>query len=123
MKKQYPASNGQDVYNQLGSFGLSGRIARLPVKFLSGGQRVRLTFALLLMESPHALLLDEPTNHLDLDAISAMTESLCNFSGSVVIVSHDLYFVKRIANDGVYAVGAGKISLISDMEAWLKKLS
>jgi ATP-binding cassette, subfamily F, member 3 len=71
---------------------------RRPVRTLSGGERTRLAFLLLMEDSPNCLLLDEPTNHLDIDSIEVLEDALEHYDGTVVAVSHDRYFLERIAD-------------------------
>ena len=71
---------------------------RRPVRTLSGGERTRLAFLLLMEDAPNCLLLDEPTNHLDIDSIEVLEDALEHYDGTVVAVSHDRYFLERIAD-------------------------
>jgi ATP-binding cassette subfamily F protein 3 len=71
---------------------------RRPVRTLSGGERTRLAFLLLMEDAPNCLLLDEPTNHLDIDSIEVLEDALEHYDGTVVAVSHDRYFLDRIAD-------------------------
>jgi ATP-binding cassette, subfamily F, member 3 len=87
----------------LGSFGLSGQLALRPMYLLSGGQKSRVSFALITFERPHVLMLDEPTNHLDYDAINALIVGLNDFKGGLVVVSHDEYFLSALC-DKLYLV-------------------
>merc|ERR1711941_211765 len=66
---------------------------------LSGGQRSRVAMAAVSFERPHVLIMDEPTNNLDLGSIEALTESVANFDGGVVLVSHDQHFVSQVAKE------------------------
>jgi ATP-binding cassette subfamily F protein 3 len=93
----------------LGSFGLSGPLATRPMYLLSGGQKSRVSFAIITFEKPHVLMLDEPTNHLDYDAINALIEGLNRFTGGLVIVSHDEYFLSAIC-DKLYLVENGRMN-------------
>ena len=79
---------------------------RRPVRTLSGGERTRLAFLLLMEDAPNCLLLDEPTNHLDIDSIEALESALEHYDGTVVAVSHDRYFLDRIA-DRIVVVADG----------------
>jgi len=84
-------------------FGFRGEKARTPVDDLSGGERRRLALMRLLMGEPNVLLLDEPTNDLDLDTLTALEDLLDGWPGTLVVVSHDRYFVERVC-DNVYAL-------------------
>jgi ATP-binding cassette subfamily F protein uup len=84
-------------------FGFRGARARTLVKDLSGGERRRLQLMRLLMEEPNVLLLDEPTNDLDIDTLTALEDLLDGWPGTLVVVSHDRYFVERVC-DNVYAL-------------------
>jgi ATP-binding cassette subfamily F protein 3 len=79
---------------------------RRPVRSLSGGERTRLAFLLLMHDRPNCLLLDEPTNHLDIDSIEALENALEHYDGTVVAISHDRYFLDRIA-DRIVVVADG----------------
>jgi len=79
---------------------------RRPVNTLSGGERTRLAFLLLMEDAPNCMLLDEPTNHLDIDSIEALENALEHYDGTVVAVSHDRYFLDRIA-DRIVVVADG----------------
>ncbi len=90
-------------------FGFRGAKARTLVKDLSGGERRRLQLMRLLMEEPNVLILDEPTNDLDIDTLRALEDLLDAWPGTLVVVSHDRYFVERVC-DNVYALmGDGAI--------------
>ena len=69
-----------------------------PLRALSGGEAARLVFAKLSVQKPNVLILDEPTNHLDLEAIEALVEGLEAYDGTLILVSHDRWFVSRLAN-------------------------
>ena len=86
-------------------FGFRGDRARTLVRDLSGGERRRLQLMRLLMGEPNVLLLDEPTNDLDIDTLTALEDLLDAWPGTMVVVSHDRYFVERVC-DNVYALGA-----------------
>jgi ATP-binding cassette, subfamily F, member 3 len=86
------------VRAHLGRFGFSGDKAMVAVKKLSGGERARLSLALITRDAPHILILDEPTNHLDVDAREALVQALAAFGGAVVVVSHDRHLLGLIAD-------------------------
>jgi ATP-binding cassette, subfamily F, member 3 len=81
---------------------------RRPVGSLSGGERTRLAFLLLMEDRPNCLVLDEPTNHLDVDSIEVLEDALERYDGTVVAVSHDRYFLDRIA-DRIVHVADGEV--------------
>ncbi len=81
---------------------------RRPVGSLSGGERTRLAFLCLMQDAPNCLVLDEPTNHLDIDSIEALEDALERYDGTVVAVSHDRYFLDRIA-DRIVLVADGEV--------------
>jgi ATP-binding cassette subfamily F protein 3 len=93
----------------LGGFGFSGERALSRVGPFSGGEKARLCLALTVYQRPNLLLLDEPTNHLDLDMREALTEALNDFSGALVLVSHDRALI-RTCCDTLLHVGAGRIT-------------
>ena len=81
---------------------------RRPVGSLSGGERTRLAFLCLMQDAPNCLVLDEPTNHLDIDSIEALEDALERYDGTVIAVSHDRYFLDRIA-DRIVLVADGEV--------------
>ena len=91
------ASQGA-VRGQLGRFGFSGNKATTEVGKLSGGERARLALALITRDAPHMLILDEPTNHLDVDAREALIQALNDYSGAVLIISHDRHMLEMTAD-------------------------
>jgi ATP-binding cassette subfamily F protein 3 len=98
MTRMLPDAKPGAVRSQLGRFGFSGDMANREVGQLSGGERARLALALITRDAPHILLLDEPTNHLDVDAREALVQALAQFSGAVIIVSHDRHLLELTAD-------------------------
>jgi ATP-binding cassette, subfamily F, member 3 len=89
----------------------------------SGGEKARLTLALLVARRPNLLLLDEPTNHLDIDMRHALTVALQSFEGGLLVVSHDRHLIKTVA-DTLWLVADGKLQVfdgdLDDYQQWLK---
>jgi ATP-binding cassette subfamily F protein 3 len=106
MERELAGAKPGEVRAQLGRFGFSGDKVHVPVRQLSGGERARLSLALITRDAPHILILDEPTNHLDIDAREALVEALAGFGGAVVVVSHDRNLLSLIA-DRLVLVGGG----------------
>jgi ATP-binding cassette subfamily F protein 3 len=98
MSRQMKGSTPSAVRAQLGRFGFSGDKATTEVRKLSGGERARLALALITREAPHMLILDEPTNHLDVDSREALVQALNDYSGAVVLVSHDRHMIELTAD-------------------------
>ena len=95
------------IRNILGGFLFSGDDVHKPVRVLSGGERTRLAVARMLLRPSNTLLLDEPTNHLDIDSTNVLLDALADFGGTLVFVSHDRYFVERIAT-AIIEIGHGQ---------------
>jgi len=112
LQEAYSAAPGymaeETVRTILGAFLFTGDDAAKKVKVLSGGEKSRLILAKLLIDPPNCLLLDEPTTHLDVDAVDALVRALKSYEGTIVFISHDIYFVRSVANN-VFEVKGGKI--------------
>ncbi len=106
MTRLMPKATPSAVRAQLGRFGFGGPKATTEVGKLSGGERARLALALITRDAPHLLILDEPTNHLDVDAREALIQALNDYSGAVVMVSHDRHMIETTA-DRLVLVDAG----------------
>src|SRR6187401_1684874 len=111
------------IRNILGGFLFSGDDVDKPVRVLSGGERTRLAVARMLLRPSNTLLLDEPTNHLDLDSKDVLLEALEDFGGTLIFVSHDRYFVDKLATK-VMEIGSGGETLASvEARVWPKACS
>jgi len=119
----YAAGDEQKIRDHLGSFGFQGDRAFEPVARFSGGEKARLTLALLVARRPNLLLLDEPTNHLDIEMRQALTVALQSFEGGLVVVSHDRHLIKSVA-DTLWLVADGKLQEfggdLDDYQQWLR---
>ncbi len=107
MTRQMKGSTPAAVRAQLGRFGFSGDRATQKVASLSGGERARLALALITRDAPNMLILDEPTNHLDVDSREALVQALNDYTGAVVIVSHDRHMIE-LAADRLVLVDGGR---------------
>jgi ATP-binding cassette subfamily F protein 3 len=119
----YAAADEQKIRGHLGSFGFEGDRAFEQVSRFSGGEKARLTLALLVARRPNLLLLDEPTNHLDIDMRQALSMALQSFEGGLVVVSHDRHLIKSVA-DTLWLVADGKLRTfegdLDDYQHWLR---
>src|SRR5579859_183972 len=119
----YAAGDEQKIRDHLGSFGFQGDRAFEPVGRFSGGEKARLTLALLVARRPNLLLLDEPTNHLDIDMRQALSVALQSFEGGLIVVSHDRHLIKSVA-DTLWLVADGKLQEfagdLDDYQQWLR---
>lgn len=105
----------------LGAFLFRGSDIEKKVKILSGGEKSRLILVKLLINPPNFLLLDEPTTHLDVDAVDALIRALQQYQGTICFISHDIYFVRSIANV-VFEVKAGRVKKIAgNFDYYLEK--
>ena len=108
MRDLMPDAKESAVRAQLGRFAFSQERADVKVASLSGGEKARLLFALMSRDAPHLMILDEPTNHLDIDAREALVEALNNYSGAVILVSHDPHLI-ALTVDRLWLVADGQV--------------
>ncbi len=108
LARRLPAERPERLRAHLGRFGLGQDRAELPAGRLSGGEKARLTFALLSAGRPQILVLDEPTNHLDIDSREALVQAINDFSGGVILISHDRHLIELTA-DRLWLVADGRV--------------
>ena len=117
----YPLQPEKEIRTVLGNFLFSGDDVLKPVSSLSGGQKARLALAKLMMQKSNVLILDEPTNHLDLSSKEILENALIDFPGTILFVSHDRYFINRIATK-VLELSPGKAEeYLGDYDYYVEK--
>ena len=106
LARKFPGKHDEEYRRALGSFGITGLTGLQQMNTLSGGQKSRVAFAMLAMQTPHILVLDEPTNHLDISAMDALIDALKAFEGGVILVSHDVRFLDKVCTQ-LWLCGSG----------------
>jgi len=123
LQRLTPSATEQSIRNFLGGFNFRGDDATGTIEKFSGGEKARLALAIIAWQKPNLLLLDEPTNHLDLEMRHALTLALQEFSGAIVVVSHDRHLLKNTVDD-YWLVAEGKVDTfegdLQDYERWLE---
>ena len=125
LQEAYSAAPGmmsqETLRTILGAFLFTGEDAEKHVSVLSGGEKSRLNLAKFLINPPNFLLLDEPTTHLDVDAVDALVQALTSYDGTLVFISHDIHFVRSVANV-VYEVKDGHVrKFFGNFDYYLEK--
>ncbi|MCQ9216065.1 ABC-F family ATP-binding cassette domain-containing protein [Streptococcus gallolyticus] len=110
-----------EIRNRLGAFLFSGDDVKKSVSMLSGGERARLLLAKLSMQNDNFLILDEPTNHLDIDSKEVLEDALIDFDGTLLFVSHDRYFINRVATKVLEISEKGSTLYLGDYDYYLEK--
>lgn len=118
---EWPMMNEKDVRSVLGRFLFTGEDVDKPVTSLSGGEKARLSLAKLMLKKTNTLVLDEPTNHLDLDSKEVLENALDDFPGTIIFVSHDRYFINRIATKVIDISSSGAIEYLGDYDYFVEK--
>ncbi|MCH8099401.1 MAG: ATP-binding cassette domain-containing protein [Proteobacteria bacterium] len=124
LREYAPEDREQDHRNYLGGFGFSGERIFEPVAPFSGGEKARLVLALMIRQGPNLLLLDEPTNHLDLEMRQALSVALIEYTGALVVISHDRHLLRSVC-DELLIVHDGIVDRfnhsLDEYPAWLKE--
>ncbi len=117
----HPTMNEKDVRSILGSFLFTGNDVEKTISSLSGGEKARLALCKLALERNNLLMLDEPTNHLDIDSKEVLENALIDYDGTLVFVSHDRYFINRIATSILELSADGSKLYIGDYDYYIEK--
>ena len=117
----YPTKPEKDIRTVLGNFLFSGDDVLKTVSTLSGGEKARLALAKMMMEKGNFLILDEPTNHLDLESKLVLENALIDYPGTILFVSHDRYFINRIATKVIELSKDGNEEFLGDYDYYVEK--
>ncbi|MEW8970669.1 MAG: ABC-F family ATP-binding cassette domain-containing protein [Mesobacillus sp.] len=118
---EYPLKSEKDIRTVLGNFLFSGDDVLKIVSTLSGGEKARLALAKLMLQNSNFLILDEPTNHLDLDSKEVLENALIDYPGTILFVSHDRYFINRIATKVLELDRGGATEYLGDYDYYVEK--
>jgi ATP-binding cassette subfamily F protein 3 len=113
-----PSGREQELRDYLGGFDFRGDMAMQPVARLSGGEKARLTLALIVRARPNLLLLDEPTNHLDIEMREALTEALQDYEGALIVVAHDRHLLRATVDELWLVADHGVAPFDGDLDAY-----
>jgi ATP-binding cassette, subfamily F, member 3 len=123
LRRLEPDTREQELRDFLGGFDFRGERVSAPAGEFSGGEKARLTLALLVRQKPNLLLLDEPTNHLDIEMREALTEALQDYAGALIVVAHDRHLLRATA-DELWLVADGSLSAfegdLDDYRDWVR---
>ena len=118
---EHPTTQEKEIRHVLGAFLFTGEAVEKPISLLSGGEKARLLLAKLAMQEENFLVLDEPTNHLDLDSKEVLENALIQYEGTLFFVSHDRYFINRIATKVVELSPEGSKLYMGNYDYYLEK--
>jgi len=113
VRRERPTEAPAQLRARLAGFGVGAEQAETLVGKLSGGQKARLSLLLATLDAPHMLILDEPTNHLDIESREALVEALTDYTGAVILVSHDMHLLSLVA-DRLWLVKDGRVAPYED---------
>lgn len=115
IRHEFPNASLQTYYSKLGRFHLNQKLSERKIRFLSGGEKSRLAFAILTWYNPHLVIMDEPTNHLDLTTQDALVKALNDFEGSLILVSHDKHLLVSTCKE-YWVIGNRSVHFFKDYE-------
>lgn len=118
---EHPMTVEKDIRSILGSFLFSGNDVEKMIPQLSGGEKARVALAKLAMNQENFLILDEPTNHLDIDSKEVLENALIDYEGTILFVSHDRYFINRIATKVIELSAEGSQLYLGDYDYYMEK--
>ena len=118
---RFPRMEQSDVRGALGMFLFTGDDVFQPIRTLSGGEKGRVALTALMLRKDNLLLLDEPTNHLDMDSREVLEDALAGFGGTIITVSHDRYFINRIADRVIEMRPDGVTEYMGNFDDYLEK--
>ncbi|PLR98655.1 ABC transporter ATP-binding protein [Bacillus sp. T33-2] len=118
---EYPLKTEKEIRTVLGNFLFSGDDVLKVVNTLSGGEKARLALAKLMLQKANFLVLDEPTNHLDLDSKEVLENALIDYPGTILFVSHDRYFINRVATKVIELHREGTVEYLGDYDYYVEK--
>ena len=122
VRRERPNEAPAQLRARLAGFGVGAEQAETLVGKLSGGQKARLSLLLATLDAPHMLILDEPTNHLDIESREALVEALTDYTGAVILVSHDMHLLSLVA-DRLWLVKDGRVAPYEgDLESYRQLL-
>jgi len=113
LMNKYNIHDVSEVRRILGGYGLTGDQHTIPIRELSGGQKVRVAFTELYYQKPHILFLDEPTNHLDIESVDALISAIVNFPGAVILITHNQALIKKACEE-IWIVEDQKVRVYRD---------
>jgi ATP-binding cassette subfamily F protein 3 len=118
---EYPNKMEKEIRTILGNFLFSGDDVLKPVSTLSGGEKARLALSKMMLQRSNVLILDEPTNHLDLDSKEILENALIDYPGTILFVSHDRYFINRLATKVYELSPNGATEYLGDYDYYIEK--
>ena len=122
LMNKYHIRDMGEVRRILGGYGLTGDQHTIPIKELSGGQKVRVAFTELYYQRPHILFLDEPTNHLDIESVDALISAIVNFPGAVILITHNQALIKKACEE-IWIVEDQRVKIYRDSyDNYLKQI-